>query len=183
MPRSASLPFTLKRSQDVLGASFITTTTELIHGLLRLDGDRVVIQWRLGRKTEHIGGEIRTDREYEAVREVVVPLEAVAGATVRRRWWERFGAPKLVLTGADLQAFEEVAGEDGLRFEHPAELVVRVRRRDRMLAEEFAAELVLAVAERSLERHQERALARGARKDLPQGRDSDGDSTSESESS
>ena len=167
MPHSASLPFTLKRRQEVFGLSSMTTTTELIHGLLRLDGDRVVIQWRLGRKTEHLGGEIRTDQEYEAVREVVVPLEAVAGAMVRRRWWERFSAPRLVITGADLQAFEEVAGEEGLRFKHPAELVLKVRRRDRMLAEEFAAELVLAVAEQSLERHQERALGRGGQKELP----------------
>ncbi|MGW8265232.1 MAG: hypothetical protein ACWGSQ_02625 [Longimicrobiales bacterium] len=167
MPRTAALPFTLKRSQEVLGLSSITSTTEMIHGLLRLDGDRVVIQWRLGRKTEHIGGEIRTDREYEAVKEVVIPLEALAGATVRRRWWELFLAPKLVLTGADLQAFEEVAGEEGLRSEHPAEVVVKVRRRDRMLAEEFAAELELAVAERSLARHQERSLGRGRRESLP----------------
>ena len=167
MPHSASLPFTLKRKQEVFGLSSMTSTTELIHGLLRLDGDRVVIQWRLGRKTEYLGGEIRTNQEYEAVREVVIPLEAISGATVRRRWWELFRAPKLVLTGADLQAFEEVAGEDGLRSEHPAKLIVKVRRRDRMLADEFAAELVLAVAERSLERYQERALGRGGHEGLP----------------
>jgi len=169
MPRSAALPFTLKRSQDVLGAGSITSTTETIHGLLRLDGNRVLIQWRLARRTERIGGEIRTDREFEAVREVVVPLEAVAGAVVRRRWWEVFRAPRLILTGADLQAFEEVAGEGGLRLEHPAELVVKLRRSDRMLAEEFAAELVLAVAERSLERHQEPRIRGGDRSGLPEG--------------
>jgi hypothetical protein len=169
VPRSAALPFTLKRSRDVLGAGSITSTTETIHGLLRLDGNRVLIQWRLGRRTEHIGGEIRTDQEFEAVREVVVPLEAVAGAVVRRRWWEVFRAPRLVLTGADLQAFEEVAGEEGLRLEHPAELVVKLRRSHRMLAEEFAAELVLAVAERSLERHQERRLRGGDRVGLSEG--------------
>lgn len=169
MPRSAALPFTLKRSQDVLGAGSITSTTETIHGLLRLDGDRVRIQWRLGRRTDRIGGEIRTDQEFEAVRDIVVPLEGVAGAVVRRRWWEVFRAPRLILTAADLQAFEEVAGEGGLRLEHPAELVVKLRRSDRMLAEEFAAELVLAVAERSLERHQERRLRGGDPVGLPEG--------------
>lgn len=129
----------------------------------------MVIQWRLARQTDLIGPEIRTDQEFEAVREVVVPLEALAGAAVRRRWWESFRAPRLVLTGADLQAFEAVAGEGGLRLRHPAELVVRIRRPDRMLAEEFAAELALAVAERSLERHQERTLRGGARPGLPEG--------------
>jgi len=160
MPHSAALPFNFKRSQDVIGVASITSTTETVHGLLRLDGDRLVIQWRLARKTDHIGSEIRTDQELEAVREVVVPLEAVAGAFARRPWLGVFGAPKLILTAADLQAFESVAGEGGLRLKHPAELVVRIRRPDRLLAEEFAAELVLAVAERALEAHQDRMALR-----------------------
>ena len=168
MPHTAALPFTLKRSQDVLGAGSITTTTETVHGLLRLDGDRLVIQWRLARKTDHIGSEIRTDREYEAVKEVVLPLEIVAGAQVRRSLWRVFGGPRMVLTAADLQAFEEVAGEGGLRLKHPAELVVRIRRSDRMLAEEFSAELALAVAERALEAYQKRSLAQETRGSLPE---------------
>jgi hypothetical protein len=157
MPRSAALPFNLKRSQDVLGSSSITTTTETVHGLLRLDGDRLVIQWRLARKTEFIGNEIRTDREVEAVREVVVPLDGVAGASLRRSWLGVLRAPRLVLTAADLQAFEAVAGEGGLRLKHPAELIFRVRRSDGLLAEEFAAELTLAVAEHALKAYEARA--------------------------
>ena len=157
MPRSAALPFNLKRRQDVLGASSVTTTTETVHGLLRLDGDRLVIQWRLARKTESVGIEIRTDREVEAVREVVVPLDGVAGASLRQSWLGALRAPRLVLIAADLQAFEAVAGEGGLRLKHPAELVFRVRRSDRLLAEEFAAELTLAVAEQALEAYQARA--------------------------
>ena len=164
MAHSAAVPFTLKRSQDVLGSSYMTTTTETVHGLLRLDGDRVVIQWRLGRETEHIGTEIRTEREYEAVREVVVPLDALAGAHIRTSWLAPWRGGKLVLTAADLQAFEDVAGEGGLRQNHPAELVVRIRRSDRVLADEFSAELVLALAERALEAHQRRSLVQGREK-------------------
>jgi hypothetical protein len=159
MPRTAAVPFHFRRSQDVLGSDSITTTTETIHGLLRLDGDRLVIQWRLARKTARLGGaEVRTDRELEAVREVVLPVEVVAGAQVRRPPWLFFGSPKIVLTAADLRAFEEVAGEGGLRLKHPAELAVRVRRSDGLLADEFCAELALAVAERALERHRERGV-------------------------
>jgi len=171
MPRSAAVPFTLKRSQDVLGSSYITSTTETVHGLLRLDGDRVLIQWRLARKTEHIGNEIRTDQEFEAVREVVLPIDVLAGAQVRAPWLGFFGGGKLVLTAADLQAFEAVAGEGGLRLRHPAELLVRIRRSDRMLAEEFSAELAMAVAERALELHQERSLARGRERNLGEGQE------------
>lgn len=106
-----------------------------------------MIQWRVARHTEHIGAEFRTDEEMEAVREVVIPMEAVARAFVRRRWWEWWKGPQLVLTATDLQAFDEIVGEEGLRLSHPAEMVVGLRRRDRMLAEEFTAELTLAVAE------------------------------------
>jgi len=162
MTRSAALPFHFKRSQDVLGASSITSTTETVHGLLRLDGDRMVIQWRLARKTEVLGAAaIRTDRELEPVREVVLALEVVAGAQIRRSPWIFWGSPRLVLTAADLQAFEDVAGEGGLRLRHPAELEVRIRKSDRLLAEEFCAELALAVAERALERHQARRVGPG----------------------
>lgn len=147
MLHTAALPFTLKRRKDEFSATSLTSTTETVHGLLRLDGDRLVIQWRVARHTEHIGAEFRTDEEMEAVREVVIPMEAVARAFVRRRWWEWWKGPQLVLTATDLQAFDEIVGEEGLRLSHPAEMVVGLRRRDRMLAEEFTAELTLAVAE------------------------------------
>ena len=158
MTHSAALPFTLKRSRDVLGAASMTTTTETVHGLLHLDGERLVIQWRLGRKTQHLGSEIRTDEEFEAVRQVVIPLEAVAGAGVRRRWWQLLSGPRLVLRATDLRAFEDVAGEGGLRLAHPAELVLRLRRSDRLAAEEFSAELALAVAELAAGRMLDRSL-------------------------
>jgi len=161
MPYFAALPFSLRRSRDVLGAGEITTTTERVHGLLRLDGNRLVIQWRLTRKTETLGKEIRTDEEMEPVQEVAVPLGAVAGATVRRPWW-LFGAGlRLVLTAADLQAFDIVAGEGGLKLSHPAELVLRLRRRDALAAEEFTAELALAVAELPLKPTQDRIMLDG----------------------
>ncbi|MCA9738373.1 MAG: hypothetical protein KC645_12180 [Gemmatimonadetes bacterium] len=128
------------------------STQETVHGLLRLADGHVTIEWRRARKTDHIGGTIRTDREVEAVRAVRVPLERVAGAHVppgRLRWWVR---PRLVLVAADLGAFEAFAGEGGLALDHPGELILPVRRRDRLRAEEFAAELALALAEHSARR-------------------------------
>ncbi|MEJ2204295.1 MAG: hypothetical protein P8170_09310 [Gemmatimonadota bacterium] len=150
MRRTATLPFTLRRKEEVLGMSSLTTTTETVHGLLRLDDDQVVLQWRSARKTEHLGAEIRTDQELDAVREVVLPLSALAGASRRRRFWDWLRGPRFVLTAADLGAFEGVAGKDGLSLDHPAELVVRIRRADTLQADEFAAELALALAERRL---------------------------------
>jgi len=149
MAHSAALPFVLSRSDDKIAGREITSTHETIHGLLRLDGDRVHVQWRVARSTDRVGREIRTDREVEPVREAVIPLSAIAGATVRWRWrWPP--GPYLVLTAADLRAFEEVAGAAGLNLNHPAELALPLRRADRALGNEFAGELELALAERAL---------------------------------
>lgn len=150
MPSNAALPFKLKRSQEVFSGSGMTTTTETVHGLLRLAGETLTVQWRLARKTDHVGGEIRTDEEFEAVREVQVPLRALASVNVRYRWWEWPLGPRLEIVASDLGAFETVAGQAGLKMAHPAQLILRVSRRDRLSAEEFAAEVTLALAERAL---------------------------------
>lgn len=149
MARFAALPFFLRRSEDVIARGEITSTAETIHGLLRIDGDSLVIQWRVARETDRVGREIRTDRELDPVQEVVVPLGGVAAASVRASWWPWSGA-RLVLKAADLRAFEQVVGKGGLRLDHPAELVLRLRISDRIAAREFAGELELALAEQAL---------------------------------
>jgi hypothetical protein len=110
------LPFVLKRSDVVVDSvamgTKVTSTTEIIHGLLRADNETLAVQWRLGRETEHVGAVIRTDHEYEPVRELRIPLSALASASVRPKkwlWFER-GA-EIVVTASDLRAFEEIAGE------------------------------------------------------------------------
>lgn len=161
MAYTTALPFTLKRSEDVIDMTDFSVTTETIHGLLRLEERALVMQWRVARKIETMSGELRTDQEVEAVREVSIPLEGVAGSSVRMpRWWP-WGAPRFVLTASDLQAFEAVAGESGLKLAHPAELVLRIRRTDRLAAEEFSAELAMAVAKHALARGHERELMEG----------------------
>lgn len=148
MPRSAALPFVLTRQHQVIGSE-ISTTTHEIHGLIHLTGDRLKVQWRVARHVSLVGKEIRTDTELEPVNETEVPLAAIAGAEVRQHWWRKLwgGGTELVLRAADLRAFESVAGTTGLALSHPAELVVPLRRADRLAAQEFAGELSLAVAE------------------------------------
>lgn len=147
---SAALPFTIRRKSEVITWKDITSTQETVHGLLRLDEDRIVIQWRTSRAIERVGSGIRTDKELEAVREVTLPLSALANAEVRW-WWLRWPPGRyLVLTGADLRAFEALAGPDALELKHPAELVVRMGREAKLPALEFASELRLALADRAL---------------------------------
>ena len=163
MTRFATLPFTLRRSKDTFTASSMTTTTETVHGLLHLEGDELIVQWRLARKTDHLGLGMHSDEEFEAVRKATVPISAMAGAIVRRPWWRFWSGPRIVLMASDLQALEAVVGEDGLRLAHPAQLVLHVRRSDALVAAEFAAELELAVAEGALARADERRLLESRR--------------------
>lgn len=150
MPHLQALPFFLKRSDGIISGGEITSTQETIHGLLLLDEDRLIIQWRTARQTDRVGQEIRTDRELDPLREVSIPLEGVASAEVRSPWWKFGEATTLVLTAADLRAFEQLTGDAGLRLDHPAELVLRIRKADRPSAREFTSELELAHAERAL---------------------------------
>lgn len=148
MPHTHALPFVIKRTTDEVFGKTMSATTETAHGLLRIEGDTLVVQWRVARKVESFSlDSLSTDEEMEDVREVRIPLHQVAGAYVRQRWWEVLGKPKLVLRAADLQAFEPLTGEEGLKLAHPAEIVLPIRRTHRLAAEEFAAELELAVAQ------------------------------------
>jgi hypothetical protein len=155
MERTATLPFYFNRGKDAMTAVTVTTTRETVHGLLRLEGSRLTIQWRLATKTERVGWDVRTDHEVEPVKEIVVPVGRMAGGTVRRGWWAWPPGLHLVLRAVDLTALEGLAGEDGLNLDHPSEVVLRLRRSDRLAAEEFCAELALAIAEGQIAAHEE----------------------------
>jgi len=149
MPHFAALPFTLQRNKDVIAGKEIPSTRETVHGLLRLDAACVLVQWRTSRAIDRVGSEIRSDSEVESVRELSLPLSALAGAEVR---WSRlpWRGGRLVLTGADLRAFEDLAGKEGLQLKHPAQFEIRVARASRFAALEFVSELELALADRAL---------------------------------
>ncbi len=148
MSAISAVPFTLKRSRDLFtsGGGY-QTTTETAHGLVRLEAERLVIQWRLALQTALMkGARYETREEIEPVKEIVIPLAKVASATVPEGWWRTLVGPRLVITAADLVAFEEIAGQQGLKLKHPSKLVLRIKRADRLIAAEFAAELALGVA-------------------------------------
>lgn len=151
MTPSAAVPFLIRRDHSVIRGPEITATREDSHGVLRLDGPRLVAQWSTVREVSRVGSTIRVDRDLGPVRDVSLPLGGLAGARVRWRllpWPPRW---QLVLHAADLQAFRALADQAGLPLDHPAELVLDIRRADRTLAREFAAELELALAEAALE--------------------------------
>jgi hypothetical protein len=147
-----AFPFTLRTDDSVVGAALITSTRETTHGLLRFGEDGLRVQWRSSRATQHVGDEIRTDREIDPVQEVNVAPSALAGAAVRWLWNRWPPGRYLVLTGADFRAFEGLAGISGLRLDHPAQLVVPIRRAQTLPAREFAVEIELALADRAIRR-------------------------------
>lgn len=170
MTSFSAVPFTLKRSSDLWDADGgYESTTETAHGLVRLETDQLVVQWRLAVQTEKMGDTWETNETIEPVREIVIPLAKVAGVAVPpRRWWH-IGGPRLVIAASDLLAFEKIAGEQGLKLKHPAKLVLRVKRADRLIAEEFAAELSLAVARLPRDSADNERLASPARRAVSPG--------------
>lgn len=150
MPRHATLPFLVRRSSDVITGLNVTSTTETVHGLFRLEEQRIVVQWRLSTSTDEVGPQIRTDTSVGEVREVAIPLNALGGALLRRPWWGFGRRLTLVLATNDLQAMDALAGGAGLRLAHPGQLEVRIRPSDRDLANEFVADLALAISENEM---------------------------------
>ena len=151
MTSSAIVPFHIRRDHTVIRGPEITATRDDSHGLLRLDGQRLVAQWTTVRETTRVGSTMQADRELGPVQSLSLPLLGLASARVR---WRVFPWPprwQLLLQAADLQAFRALADEAGLPLDHPAELVLDLRRIDRGLARQFAAELDLALAEAALE--------------------------------
>lgn len=148
--RIAALPFEVSADHQVIAAGSVTTTEERRHGVLRLDGGTLAVQWRVEREVQRIGAELRTDVERDGVRDVAVPVQLLGDARVRMRghwWWRRW---EIVLTARDLAAFDRLTGDDGFAFAHPAELVLPIRTSDVALAQEFASEVELAIAEVAL---------------------------------
>ncbi len=150
MSRPIALPFTIRRGSDTHNRDGFTSVVETVHGLLRVDGETLHVQWRLHRATDQYGRQTRSDVEVEPVREVAIPLGELTDAAVRRPWWAWRGGSRLTLTAWSLEAFAVLAGPDGLSLPHPAQLELRIRGDDRAAALDFVADLRLALAERAM---------------------------------
>ena len=148
--RIAALPFIITKSTDAYSIKEYTSTTETAHGLLRVDDEHLVIQWRLKRTTDRMGVGYSSEESLEPIREVSIALTQLASATLRRPWWLIGRGPRLVLTATELRAFEGVAGPTGLALAHPSQLELQLHRRDADLGREFAVELELAISEHQL---------------------------------
>lgn len=153
MPRPATLPFSLSRTQSQYRTASVTSTTEKVQGVLHLESGVLRITWRRAVVTESYSSlDMKTDEDVEEVREVELPLTALGRAWLREpRWFRRFRGSRLILTATDLRAFESFAGPEGLGLEHAGRVELRIAREDRLEAAEFLADLEMAQAQRLLE--------------------------------
>ncbi len=84
------------------------------------------------------------------MREATIPIASVSGAVVRSPRWRLGRARRLILTAADLRAFEGLTGPGGLELAHPAQLVLDVRKQDKDAARELATQVELAIGDHAL---------------------------------
>ncbi|HEX8692077.1 MAG TPA: hypothetical protein VF746_06645 [Longimicrobium sp.] len=150
----SAVPFTLRRQELTSAALKWEQVDTVVRGLLRLDDDDLVFQWREEASVQRWGGGGGYSREKSEseVMEKRVPLAALRSARLKRRWWL---LADLALAAADLRAFEGLPGGRG------SELVVRVARADRSAAADLASGIELALADRLLAAPARGALARG----------------------
>lgn len=147
MTHMPALAFTVKHGTDVMEGMSVTSTVERVHGLLRIEGSRLVVQWRTRTTTDIMGARITTEEKVDELREVAVPISALASAVVRHPWPRWVRKPWLEITAADLRAFEALVGARGIGRIHPAQLRLTLERADRWAAEEFVGDLMLAMAQ------------------------------------
>lgn len=147
MSRIPALAFTVEHGTDVMDGTGVTSTVERVHGLLRIEGHRLIVQWRIRTTTDVMGDRITSEERVDDVREAEVPLEALASAVVRHPWPRWLRKPWLEITAADLRVFESLVGAGGIGRIHPAQLRLTLERADRWAAEEFVGDLLIAMAE------------------------------------
>lgn len=138
------LPFRfVKEDAQIGGPTRVTTTNELCEGLVHIDRDALVFQFVVTRTVTRVGGvSVQTDRSTEPVREIRVPISALASIRLRRRGWLR--RREMVIVARDLRAFVDVPGA------RAHDLTIAVPSKDADTAVELVSTVELAMADHAL---------------------------------
>lgn len=125
------LPFTLRAaSESGMTGTDVAWDAYRFHGVARIDGAELVLEWggEIERSTV-AGTSVSTTIEPVPTRRVRVPGGRLGVAELRGGWWR----PRLEVVVADLDALAALPGS------RQGRAVLRIARRDRALALEFAA--------------------------------------------
>jgi hypothetical protein len=132
-----TVPFSFKRYAE----GYLSQVTT--RGMVRLDADALVIEFR-----ETSTNLTTLAEESGAVREVRIPIDALESLEVIGGWW----SARLSIRTRTLAVLQDVPGATGNECE------LRIRRRDRTAAREFAVAVSLALSGRELRRLEEGEL-------------------------
>ena len=139
------LPIRFVKTLDaqVHGPTRVHTTHELCEGLARVEGDALMFQVLVTRTTTRVGGSsVQTDRSTEPVRDIRVPISALASIRIRRTGWLR--RREVLITARDLKVFIDLPGA------RAQELRIPVLRQHADAAAEFVGTVELAMADYAL---------------------------------
>ena len=138
------LSFRLKlRGTDRFDGLQAESTSFRVHGLLRLEGDALVIQWGGTVQIQDFGlFTFRDEQEVLSDESVVVPVRDLYRALAVGGWWR----PRLMIQAKELGALAAVPGE-----EHGT-VQFWCARRDRPIATSMAAAINAAIAAAPLRR-------------------------------
>jgi hypothetical protein len=139
------LPIRFVKTLDaqVGGPTKVTTTHELCEGLVRVETDALVFQVLITRTITRVGGSsVHTDSSTEPVRDIRVPISALASIRIRRTGWLR--RREVVISARDLKAFIDLPGA------RAQELKIPVLRQHADAADEFVGTVELAMADYAL---------------------------------
>jgi hypothetical protein len=136
------LPFTLSApGEDEVGPSTVRSVSYRIHGVARIEGSTLVLEWTGEKLIDEVKGpEVRSRSEPVPARRVAVAAGSIGGAEVRG-WLRR----RLELWSSDINALAGVPGARGGRIR------LRISRSDQLLAEELVASLQMAAADAALD--------------------------------
>jgi hypothetical protein len=135
---SPILSFRLKLAGTDKFSGFSAVSTSFrVHGLLRLEGEQLVIQWGGTVQVQEVGLlSLQDESEVLPIEQVVVPVSDLYRATLAGGWWR----PRLKLEARELAALGAVPSEQYGRVEF------WYARHDRMVAVEMADAINEAIA-------------------------------------
>ncbi len=136
------LPFRLKAPGETHLARWHTRTVNYqIHGLMRLEDRRLVLEWSgLAEVFEVKGTAAKTYEESVPVQSVSLSVTRVASLTLEGGWWR----PRVVLRSTDLAALADVPGT------REGALTLFIARGDRALARDFITHVEIQQADAAL---------------------------------
>lgn len=136
-----------------LDGSTYTSLQERLDGLLVLKGADLCIEWRTVVDVQQYGLQSKTGQQVKPHQEIRIPLTEIADARIKRTWYKLPTGYAIVVLAQHLQAFAALSENHGLPgfvLQHPAEITLHLRRKDRELAFSFVSALRAAISEHRL---------------------------------